>query len=840
MDVDFQLPLSSSALSSFSDTIHSHRRKSSGSTTLWERFRKATACSDLEGTELTQSGRRQLRGGRATGSCILWIGLLGLTIGGFLLAEAEISADQAVDLKRYQRAVQPLLRKYCFDCHAGEYATAGVDLGRYSQAEDFQSARALWGQARDHLRHGIMPPPEMEQPSAAEVAQITDWIQANLFSVDCSGPPQPGRVVFRRLNKGEYDNTIADLLGVDFQPAADFPADDVGEGFDNIAAVLSLPPVLLEKYLAAAEEISQRAILSPELARLQSRTYRGDDFKLTSASRNGGHSVTIYSTGGVEVQHDFSVASRYQIRFRAFGDQAGDELPQMLVQLDGRDLKKFDVQAERDAPDLYTVEVAVPAGRHTLAGRFTNDYYVPRKGRRRSQDRNLHIVDVEIRGPLNPEDLPLPAFHRRLIPQSPNPGQVQQLARQILGKFLRRAWRRPVSQAEVERLVKLAKTAWDKGDSFERGIQLAVQGALVSPHFLFRIEQDPPGAQAGKVYPINQHELATRLSYFLWSSMPDEELFRLADRRRLREPEVLGEQIRRMLADPKAEALVANFASQWLTLRKLETVSPDPKVFPKYTPALKRAMLTEVQEFFRTIMREDRSVLDFLVADWTVLNDSLARHYGIAGVKGSEFRKVSLKSGQRGGVITQAAILTLTSDPKRTSPVKRGKWVLEQLLGTPPPPPPANVAELEDQQGELAGLSLRKRMEVHRENPSCAVCHKLMDPIGLGLENYDAIGAWRQRDGKHTIDPSGELPDGTKFNGPEDLRTILLTRKRQFVRHLAGQLLTFAIGRGLEYTDTCALDEIVEAVEKDDYRFTRLVLEVVRSKPFQLRQATGP
>jgi hypothetical protein len=392
----------------------------------------------------------------------------------------------------------------------------------------------------------------------------------------------------------------------------------------------------------------------------------------------------------------------------------------------------------------------------------------------------------------------------------------------------------------LERLVRLVRLTQEQADSFERGVQLAVQAILSSPHFLFRVELDPVAGDPEGIRALNDFELATRLSYFLWSSMPDDDLFRLARNAELRKPDVLDNQVRRMLADEKAEALVENFAGQWLQLRDIAKVTPDPELFPNFDETLRTAMLRETELFFEAVVKEDRSVLDFLDADFTFVNERLARHYGIDGAKGDEFRRVSLANGGRRGVLTQASILTITSNPTRTSPVKRGKWILENILGTPPPPPPAGVEELEEGKDAALKGSLRERMEQHRSKPMCATCHNRMDPIGFAFENFDAIGAWRDFDGKFAIDASGSLPGGVDFDGPPELIDMLKTaRRQQFCRCLAEKMLTYALGRGLESYDRCAVDKIVERLEKDDYKFSSLAAGIVQSEPFQLRSLKG-
>ncbi|HZT83317.1 MAG TPA: DUF1592 domain-containing protein, partial [Gemmataceae bacterium] len=406
--------------------------------------------------------------------------------------------------------------------------------------------------------------------------------------------------------------------------------------------------------------------------------------------------------------------------------------------------------------------------------------------------------------------------------------------RKVVENFARRAYRRPVTEAEVTRLLRFVDLAEKQGDGWEKGLQLTFQAVLVSPNFLFRVEQEPDRDAPNGVRRLNDFELASRLSYFLWSTMPDEELFALAGKGELRQGDNLERQVRRMLKDPKAHAFVENFAGQWLQLRNLKTAAPDPGTYPAFDDSLRAAMQKETELFFEAVLKEDRSILDFLDADFTFVNERLARHYGIAGVKGNEFRRVQLPDRRRGGVLTQASVLTVTSNPTRTSPVKRGKFIMENILGTPPPPPAPDAGELKEG-GELKG-TLRQRMEQHRANPNCAVCHQKMDPLGFGFENFDGIGSWRTKEGKFDIDPSGVLPGGEKFNGPAELKAVLKKMDGQFRRCLTEKMLTYALGRGLEYYDKCVVDDISAQVAKDNNKLSRLVIEVVRSDPFQMRR----
>jgi hypothetical protein len=616
---------------------------------------------------------------RLAWSSALVLGLSGLTVQAAPPRGTTFAKD-----------VAPVLAHYCTGCHGGKKPKGDLALDAFKEESAAAKDTRVWERVARRLKAGEMPPEGRQKPSAAEIGRLAAWIDA-VAKVDCSRAKDPGRVTIRRLNRAEYNNTIRDLVGLDFHPADDFPSDDVGYGFDNIGDVLSLPPLLMEKYLAAAEKIVQAAWARPEL-------------------------------------------------------------------------------------------------------------------------------------------------RERILIARPTEQTKSEAARKILERFARRAYRRPVRPEEVERLLQFVELAEKNGDAFETGIQLALQAILASPHFLFRIEVDPRGPKAPAVHPISDFELATRLSYFLWSSMPDDELFRLAGQGTLRSN--LEAQVRRMLRDPKVTALVENFGGQWLQYQSVKSMQPDPDLFPTFDEKLRAAMQKETELFFASVLNEDRSVLDFLDSDYTFLNERLARHYGISGVKGDAFRCVSLRGTERGGVLTQASILTITSNPTRTSPVKRGKWILENLLGTPPPPPPPDAGELKEDKDTVLSGSLRQRMAQHRTKSSCATCHSRMDPLGFGFENFDAIGAWRTKEGKFPIDPSGVLPDGQSFQGPKGLRAILRGRKDEFTRCLSEKMLTYALGRGVEAYDRCAVEEIAAAVAKDDYRFSRLVIAIVQSDPFQKRRGS--
>ena len=735
----------------------------------------------------------------------------------------------------FHEQIKPFLTKYCTDCHGG--AEPEKDLALDALADDRlprEQNREIWTKVRKYLHGRIMPPKDATQPTADEFRKALASIDSHLAGADCGLARNPGRVTIRRLNRTEYDNTIRDLLGVDYHPSEDFPADDIGYGFDQIGDVLSMPPILLEKYLAAADQIVERAIYVHTPEKTPRQTFRAN-----KVQHDGGNDRAdcweLASTGSVYTDIELPARGEYILRGKAFATQAGNELAKMAFKFDDKQVYVAEVAAEQGAAEVYQTKVHTQPGKHRFTLAFVNDFYEPQNPDPKRRDRNLWIESLEVQGPLDAPPSELPDSHKKTIFCQPKKGELRECAEKIISRFASRAYRRPATTEEVERLVKFVELARANGESFERGIQLAIEAVLVSPHFLFRIEQDPEAGKAGAnpVREIDEYELATRLSYFLYSSMPDDGLFHDAFKGRLRKN--LDKHVARMLNDPKSRALVDNFATQWLQIRRLQNFAPDAKLFPGFDDELRQAMLQETKRFFAAIIEEDRSVLDLLDADFTFLNERLAKHYRIAGVTGTEFRRVKLDDPDRGGLVTQASVLTATSNPTRTSPVKRGKWILEVLLDMPPPPPPPNASDLKDEGQVVTSGSLRQRMEQHRANPSCASCHTLMDPLGFGLENFDTIGAWRDREGQFFIDASGELPDGSSFKGPRELKAILKQKKDDFVRCLSAKMLTYALGRGLEAYDRCAIDEISAAVAKDGYKFSALIHAIVSSDPFQKR-----
>jgi hypothetical protein len=999
-------------------------------------------------------------------------------------------------------------------------------LDSYKTLQDIDAGRDEWKEVLKKVQAGEMPPPAAKNhPSLSERSVISNWILAEIYKYDPKHP-DPGRVTIRRLNRAEYNNTIRDLVGVDFQPAEDFPSDDSGYGFDNIGDVLSLSPVLMEKYLTAATRILDEAIVTEKI-QSQVRHYnanlmamgfnadgdRGDGWMPLGGLEEDGVSATIPvpagdyivrvytwarpralpppqaafggrrggrggrgrrgaasgpSTGpsnllagargnaadpnavvadaagpagapgaaggpsgragrgdqlavvdpdlndvvvndnnvdtpplqlpgaptaivsaapttqplamggrggsstrpaaplptmklslmvdGAVVQdlddtgteakpitlefrvgvsggkHRFAVTNRrirggkdelimlngrigqqqggtiwvktveiegplpgatirfpvntltasgegrtlstgtrqlgkdgqvtatftapndgeYTLRAQAYADQAGNDPARMEWRINGQVVKTFDVTAPgnlvpldtqrpfslellKPMPYTYEAKVKLSAGPQQFTAAFINDFSDPKAANPNLRQRNLYINYLEIENPNQEQPLPpMPAALAANFTVKPTPETKTAAAREILANFTRRAWRRPVDPSELDSLMTLFARADGDGESFESALKLPMKAVLVSPYFLFRGEVQPDPDNAKSVHQVTEYDLASRLSYFLWSSMPDDELLNLAGRGELRKN--LTAQVQRMLASPKAQALVDNFSGQWLQTRNLDFVAPDKDLFPDYDANLREAMRTETQMFFNSVMREDRSVMDFLTGNYTFVNQRLAEFYGISGVKGEDFQRVSLEGTHRAGILTQASVLTITSNPTRTSPVKRGKWVLENLLNTPPPPPPPDVPLLAND-GHPDSGTLRQQMEQHRANPSCASCHAQMDPLGFGLENFDAIGRYRDKDGDVAVDPSGQLATGETFAGAVDLEGILATKRQDaFLDCITEKMLTYALGRGVEPYDRPAVQQIIAGMQKNDLKFSSLVMEVVNSMPFQMRR----
>ncbi|MFP6763752.1 MAG: DUF1592 domain-containing protein [Planctomycetaceae bacterium] len=745
-------------------------------------------------------------------------------------ANAELVAAEPVARDPFDTKLLPFVAAYCQDCHDGEEAQAGVDFSKWTHPDSIiRKDRQHWEKILAMIEIGAMPPTDADQPNAETRQAIVTYLEDKLYNLDCEQIDDPGRVTVRRLNRTEYDNTVRDLLGVDFRPADDFPSDDVGNGFDNMGDVLSLSPLLMEKYLDAAEQITATA-LPPVTSEALNRNFEISELKANPYSRRDDF-LSLSSQGEVSLNYEARFSGEYVLRIRAQADQAGKEPARMQLRIDGRPVHVFDIRGQR-TPEDYQHRLSLKAGRHQIAAAFINDYYVKNKA-----DRNLYVGRFAISSPVSPE---VADRVSKVISARPQDGRsVGAAATLVLKPFVQRAFRRPPGQQELQQFVTMVETVVQDGETYDFAIRLAMQAVLVSPSFLFRVEFDSQPDDPTVSRAVTDFELASRLSYFLWSSMPDDELFRLAGDGKLKEPDTLVAQTKRMLAHDKAQAVVANFAEQWLNLRMLADVEPAPEIFPEFDEQLRVDMKQETLLLFGEVMRADRSILDFLDADFTFVNERLAAHYGIPDIRGAAFQKVSLDKRRRAGLLTQASILTITSNPDRTSPVKRGKWIMENILGRQPPPPPPDVPELQETRKNNPDATLREQLEKHRADPGCAACHRTMDTIGFGFENFDAVGLSRETDGDHPVDSSGRLPSGEEFSGPVELVQILRQRKVQFSRCMAEKMLTYAIGRGLSYYDRCAVDEILDRLNRNDYRFSELVLGIVQSKPFLKRRGEG-
>ncbi|HAC90727.1 MAG TPA: hypothetical protein DCF63_08850 [Planctomycetaceae bacterium] len=758
---------------------------------------------------------------RALAACLM------LASGRFLMAQSLL--PDAEISRQFAHEIQPVLLHLCSDCHQGDSAEAGIALDRLTIERAGTIDRHQWVKVHGQIAAGAMPPPEHPQPSQQQRKQLAEWIEKQILTVRCEGPAYPGRVTVRRLNRDQYNRTVADLIGVSFQPASRFPSDDVGYGFDNIGDVLNLSPVLLERFMEAADEIARRAIVVPSDEGPPLKSISGK--LLTSSVEQAGGQVAV------------TIAGEYLFRIKAYGQQAGPQVAQMEILVDNKPVSTVDVPNLEQESGSFEVKQRLTVGQHQLTARFVNDYYRPEDPDPQLRgDRNLMVESLELVGPISvsPEDLP--ESHRRLLIATVNGesdrNEVLRAVQENLSAFLPRAFRRPTTGQELERYTQIARMVLADGGSFERAMQVAVQAVLVSPNFLFRIEQDT-ASEESDMRRLSDFELASRLSYFLWNSQPDDQLYQLANSGQLGADHQLRQQVMRMLTDPRSTGFVQSFTGQWLQLRKLETLSIDRQRFPSYSDPLRSAMQQETILLVASILHEGRTIFDLLTADYAYVNQALAEHYGVSGVEGNQFQRVSLAGVSRRGLLGQAAILTVTSNPTRTSPVKRGKWILDNLLGMPPAPPPPNVPDLEQtQSSQEKKLSLREQVELHRSKPQCAGCHQLMDPLGFGLENFDVIGAWRDLDAGVAIDPSGQLPDGRQFSGPTELSEILMERKAGFRRCLAEKLLTYALGRGLEYFDQCTLNQVTEATEAEGDTLVAMIQHIVLSRPFRWQAKT--
>jgi hypothetical protein len=762
--------------------------------------------------------------------------------------------------REYQRAVQPFFAKHCFECHADKQS-GDVRLDLVTDENALANNLPALEKALAMLRKRAMPPKRRPQPGLDELKPVLAWLEAVGARLDRQPSAAPARAVARRLNRAEYNNTVRDLLGVTVLPADDFPPDVPGDGFDTNGGALSVSPALVEKYLAAAEKVARAAVFGVEPLKPE-RVPHQPFFTADAFSTNKSVQVDYDETGmslpsALHVVQRFPADGEYAFRAILRGVRpAGSNPVELGFWIDGKLVHEAKVpvptrvEGGRGAGELNGLwaefRTPVPAGEHWLSVTVLRTYEglpAAYKGPKPSDStaRASRATDaffpmyLDVVGPYHQRKGPSEESVRKLFAGRPAGGPHDAAsARAVLADLARRAFRRPVADTEVDDLVKLVTMVREDGGSFEDGLCLAIQRILISPHFLFRVERGPPAGTGEDLYGISQHELATRLSYFLWSSMPDGELRHCADEGSLRRPDVLEAQVRRMLKDARAASLAENFGGQWLQTRALESHTPDRTRFPEFTDYTRMSMKKETDLFFEHVIREDRPILDFIDAPYSFLNQRLAEYYKVPGVKGHEFRQVDLTGTQRRGVLGHAGVLTVSSYANRTSPVLRGKWVLENLLNAPPPAPPAEVPSL-DERPLGKSVSVRAQLERHRADPNCASCHARMDPLGFALEHFDAIGRWRDKDGDLPIDPSGTLPDGRSFQGFQDLLAILKADPDALTECLAEKMLTYALGRGLERCDRKAVKAIAERVAKDDHRFSALVLAIVRSAPFQMK-----
>jgi mono/diheme cytochrome c family protein len=765
-----------------------------------------------------------------------------------LLAAATIHSGSAQSSATTSRAV---LDRYCAGCHSASVKAGGLALD-IASVDNVSLHPEDWEKVVRKVRGRYMPPAGMPRPDEATYQTIVSALETSLDGA-AAAHPNPGRTdTFRRLNRTEYHNSIRDLLAVDADVSALLPGDESSHGFDNVT-VGDLSPTLLERYVSAASKISRLALGSPI------RSPGGDTVTLPPDLTQEQHfdNLPLGTRGGLAVHYTFPLDAEYEISVRLTRDRnehveglTGSHDVELM--LDGERLRLFTVQPPAGSNDHHLVDkdlnvrIAVKAGPHVVSAAFPKRPTILMETERQPYEAHFNmdrhpriqpaVYSLSVNGPYDAKGPGTTPSRRRLLVCTPaKPSEEEGCAKRILSTLMRRAWRRPVTDADLAVPLKFYRDA-RTGGNFEAGIEMAVRAVLVSPEFLFRVEQDPANLAPNTPYRISNLELASRLSFFLWSSIPDDELLDAATSGKLKSPAVLERQVRRMLADSRSRALVDNFADQWLYLRNLASANPDMRIFAGFDDNLRQAFRQETELFFASIMQEDRSVLDLLRANYTFVNERLAKHYGIPNVYGSRFRRVTFENGERGGLLRHGSILMVTSYATRTSPVIRGKWILSNILGVPPPPPPVTPPPLKEHTAGKA-TTMRERLAEHRANPACAGCHKLMDPVGFSMENYDAVGRWRNAEDGVPIDASGGLPDGSKFEGVAGLQQALLSRPEVFAGTFTEKLMTYALGRGVEYYDAPAVRKVVGEARTSDFRFSSFILGIVNSTPFQMRRS---
>lgn len=769
-----------------------------------------------------------------------------------LLYSAEMTAGD-------ERA---LVDKYCVGCHNEKLKTGGLVLEKLDTTRIGDGAE-IWEKVVRKIHGGTMPPLGMPRPDAATLDSFASSLEAQLDRA-AVGHPEPGRASIHRLNRSEYANAIRDLLALNIDVASMLPADDESNGFDNMADVLKVSPSLLEQYLGASRTVASLAVGDRGLGPVSSV------YTLPPTLAQGEHieGLPLGTRGGILIKQNFPLDGEYEfstfllrnivgympgLEFAHQFEVTVDGVRIFLTQVGGQaDNRMMDANlglAGNTIDARLRARVPVKAGPHEIAFTFIAKNHSESVEPLQPFTRNLDLQDmngipiinhVQITGPFNATGSGDTPSRRRIFICTPRSAADElPCAKNIISTLARHAYRRPVNDSDLEILLNFYQKGRNKG-SFDAGIETALRLILTDPKFLYRVEPDPAGLAPNTIYRVADLDLASRLSFFLWSSLPDDELINVARQGKLKDPAILEQQVKRMLADPKAESLVTNFASEWLFLRNLQSVNPASEDFPNFDENLRQAFRQETELFVGSVFREDHSVLDFLTANYTFANERLAKHYGIPNIYGSQFRRVTLQGEERRGLLGEGSMLTVTSYPTRTSPVLRGKWILENIMGTPPPAPPPNVPALKESDEGGKVTTVRERMEEHRKNPACATCHRVMDPLGFSLDNFDAVGAWRTKENGLPIDSTGQLADGTKINGIQDLRAALLKHPERFVGTVTEKLMTYALGRGLEYYDMPVVRQITRDAESKDYRFSSIVMGIVKSPAFQTKRSHEP
>ena len=793
------------------------------------------------------------------------VGVVGLSLG-VAVATGQVVRAQSASLQPGETAAQAIIEDTCQQCHNDRARYGNMSLQSFEVAKADERPELAEKMIRK-LRAGMMPPAGVPRPDETALAGLAGSLETRIDAAAAANP-NPGRRTFQRLNRAEYERSIRDLLALDIDAGAYLPLDTKSANFDNIADVQLLSPTLMSGYLRAASEISRLAMGDPTTAPSEAT------YKLTRwvSQRDQVEGAPYGTRGGLSVVHTFPADGEYVFRVSFHHETTGalfgsgqaalhtaKSLEQIEISVDGERAALLDIDrwmhvSDPDGVNIWTDHIRVEAGPHRVAAAFIRKLEGPVQDLISPHEWSLastsiadsygftslpHLRDLAIRGPHDPTGVSETPSRREIFTCRPDSASAAlPCAREIVGRLGTEAYRRPLTSANLEALMSLYEAGAAEG-GFEPGIRMALEGILASPHFVFRFEEPPVDAASGVGFPVGDLDLASRLSFFLWATGPDSELIRVASEDRLSDPEVLERQVRRMLADPRAEALATRFAAQWLRLPDLDAIHPNVRTYPDFDEQLKAAMRLETELFFHNLVCDDRSLLELIAADYTFVNERLAKHYDVPNVAGNEFRRVTYPDDQRRGLLGHGSVLTLTSHAGRTSPVLRGKWVMEVLLGSPPPPPPPNVPDFEETSAAEGGrlLTVRERMEQHRANPACSSCHRVIDPLGLALENFDATGAWRIKDNGVPIDAAGELYDGTPVSSSEDLREALLNRPTPLIRTFTENLMAYALGRRLESYDMPAVRAIVREAAANDNRLSAFILGVVKSPAFQMKRA---